>query len=360
VTNARPGASSREHATLAAINLTKKAAAKQPFLFQMKSFQDYFNTGCERIENRKVYSEDCAIGILRPSTLWGNDGDGNFYISGPGGISRASSNDPDSFWSSLIAAKAILFGTKKEIEQCLRHLDDESTSRTSSFLMSTSENCGDFLAKIRRLHSSRALILGCGGIGSLAAINMAGAGVKHLHLIDGDVIEPSNMNRQFFWTPKDKGRKKVEILQREIKIRYPETECSASDEFISEDGIKALAKNFDILLLTADEPLGLGASLAELPNLAVAGGGYFHQYISFGVNESRLPDTEPISWQRTPFFVGPSFGPTNTELAGMLSSFSIQFLAANPEKRSTEAFTSFWNASEFPRNIALTTKNHDH
>ncbi|WP_424953022.1 ThiF family adenylyltransferase [Comamonas thiooxydans] len=53
----------------------------------------------------------------------------------------------------------------------------------------------DYYKNIRK---SKVLIVGCGGIGSLVAINLCVAGINDIHLVDHDNIESTNLNRQFF------------------------------------------------------------------------------------------------------------------------------------------------------------------
>lgn len=316
-------------------------------------------TSTERIEDGVIFSNDAAVGLLKPSTLWGKDQEGNFYISGPSGAVKTTEDDVAIFWQALVAADAILFGTESEAKNCQRLLKNPETSRTASFFMTTSKNCADLISKIKKIQDGKVLIVGCGGIGSLAAFNLAGAGVANLHFIDGDTVELSNLNRQFFWMPHDEGKKKVHVLQREIRIRHPKIKCEAFDEYILDEEIQKIATSFDVVLLTADEPLGLGNALASCPGLLIIGGGYIHQHVSFGINESRLRQGEKITWHRTPFFIGPSFGPTNTELAGIASSYAIQFLAETHPKILNSPFGSIWDSTEFPRKINSTTECHE-
>ncbi|MBQ1330010.1 MAG: ThiF family adenylyltransferase, partial [Mogibacterium sp.] len=49
---------------------------------------------------------------------------------------------------------------------------------------------------LAKLREARVLILGVGGVGSYAAEAIARAGVGHITLMDGDTVQPSNLNRQ--------------------------------------------------------------------------------------------------------------------------------------------------------------------
>lgn len=70
-----------------------------------------------------------------------------------------------------------------------------------------------------KLFGSHVAILGCGGIGNAVGFCLATSGVGKLTLIDDDIIEFSNLTRQFLFTNSDVGEKKVKILKRELLER---------------------------------------------------------------------------------------------------------------------------------------------
>jgi hypothetical protein len=174
----------------------------------MNHFSNMTERDPEKIVDRVIVVNNRPIGLLRPSTVWGQELDGPPYIYGPHHIVRAQSHSRQDFWKALIDSGAILFGTAEEIVEAKNYLAIDRTSRTASYLMAMGKNCREFLDQMLSIVNSRILIVGCGGIGSLVAMNLAGAGVKELRLIDGDVIEPSNLNRQFMWRMADVGKKK--------------------------------------------------------------------------------------------------------------------------------------------------------
>jgi len=73
----------------------------------------------------------------------------------------------------------------------------------------------------RRLASSRVLVAGLGGTGSVAAVNLALAGVGHLSLLDRDVVSVENLHRQPIYTIADVGMSKAEIAARFLSERVP-------------------------------------------------------------------------------------------------------------------------------------------
>ncbi|WXK64218.1 ThiF family adenylyltransferase [Nonomuraea sp. N2-4H] len=62
-----------------------------------------------------------------------------------------------------------------------------------------------------RIKAARVLVIGLGGTGGHVAWSLAASGVGRLHLVDPDVVELSNLNRQLLYTEADIGRPKVEV-----------------------------------------------------------------------------------------------------------------------------------------------------
>jgi molybdopterin/thiamine biosynthesis adenylyltransferase len=73
------------------------------------------------------------------------------------------------------------------------------------------------LAGQRELQCLRVAIVGLGGVGSLAAQQLAHLGIRDFILVDPDVVEPTNLNRMANATPEDIGKPKVEIAERYIR-----------------------------------------------------------------------------------------------------------------------------------------------
>ncbi|MGZ6163678.1 MAG: HesA/MoeB/ThiF family protein [Myxococcaceae bacterium] len=65
------------------------------------------------------------------------------------------------------------------------------------------------------------VIIGMGGLGCPAAVALAAAGTRRLTLVDGDVIETSNLHRQPLYGPADVGRPKVEVARERLAHAFP-------------------------------------------------------------------------------------------------------------------------------------------
>lgn len=74
--------------------------------------------------------------------------------------------------------------------------------------------------QLARLRAARVGVAGAGGLGSNAALALVRSGVRNLVVVDGDVVEASNLNRQAYW-PDDVGRAKVDALRGRLAALEP-------------------------------------------------------------------------------------------------------------------------------------------
>lgn len=98
------------------------------------------------------------------------------------------------------------------------------------------------------ISKNSAVIIGCGGLGTNAAVHLAGAGIGRLLLVDYDTVEERNLNRQFFYTKEDTGREKCALLAKRLGAYAPETEINY--HFGKYE--KALADGYEIVIIAVD------------------------------------------------------------------------------------------------------------
>ena len=87
----------------------------------------------------------------------------------------------------------------------------------------------------RKLLRSRVLLIGAGGLGSPTALYLAAAGVGTIGLMDADVVDITNLQRQILHTTADIGKPKVESGTRALKALNPDVNVIALPERISVD-----------------------------------------------------------------------------------------------------------------------------
>jgi len=102
------------------------------------------------------------------------------------------------------------------------------------------------------LTNSTVAIVGCGGLGSIAGPYLAGAGVGHLILIDGDVPDLTNLHRQVFFSEDIDHRTKAAVLSAHISKLNSDIKLTVIDAMISKENIDDLLQSADIVLECTD------------------------------------------------------------------------------------------------------------
>jgi sulfur-carrier protein adenylyltransferase/sulfurtransferase len=100
----------------------------------------------------------------------------------------------------------------------------------------------------RRLKAARVLCVGAGGLGSPAALYLAAAGVGMLGLVDFDVVDVSNLQRQIIHGTPDVGRSKLQSAQSRIEALNPEVRVETFEAHFSVANAKALVEAFDVIV----------------------------------------------------------------------------------------------------------------
>ena len=312
--------------------------------------------GTERVlSDGVVYAYNRPVGILRPTTLEGVGPDGAFYVHGVDGLAKVIDvGCSTTVFEALIASGAILFGSEDQVFEVRRWLVDPVSSRTASYLACVAETCQSLLHALAIIRSARILVIGCGGIGSLVSAQLAGAGVLHLTLVDGDRVEQSNLNRQLVYSGKDVGRLKVKVLQERLLERF-DVGCRVVSRRIESDDIDSIAPGHVAGVLTADEPIGLGTvglqERADRADMVWVGAGYVHTHalVRLAVPGSAASWNEGSTFRmrRPTHFIGGSFGPLNVEIAGHAAGLLLHTLCfAQSRERGTRAFSWCpWNRS---------------
>jgi len=99
-----------------------------------------------------------------------------------------------------------------------------------------------------RLLGSRVVLVGAGGLGSPAALYLAAAGVGTIGVVDFDVVELSNLQRQVIHTSDRLGQKKVESARRTINALNPDVTVVAHEEMLVADNADRIIAGYDAIL----------------------------------------------------------------------------------------------------------------
>lgn len=106
----------------------------------------------------------------------------------------------------------------------------------------------------RRLGESRILVIGCGALGSAAAMRLAGAGAGHLILVDFDTVDISNLQRQIAYTEADSGLSKARILAQRVKALNSEVEVVVIERLADEKLLREQLPLCDFVVEGSDNP----------------------------------------------------------------------------------------------------------
>lgn len=117
---------------------------------------------------------------------------------------------------------------------------------------------------LEKLTNANVMVVGLGGVGSFAAEFLARAGVGKMTIVDGDVVDITNVNRQLPALHSTVGRPKVEIVGDRLMDINPELQLTRLEEFLSpERAFELISKDYNYVLDCID-------SLTPKLNLIIA------------------------------------------------------------------------------------------
>jgi molybdopterin/thiamine biosynthesis adenylyltransferase len=99
-----------------------------------------------------------------------------------------------------------------------------------------------------KLLNSKVLLVGAGGLGSPSALYLAAAGVGTLGIVDFDVVEASNLQRQIIHSTDRLGVKKVDSARQSIEALNPDVKVVTYDEMLLADNVARLIDGYDVIL----------------------------------------------------------------------------------------------------------------
>ncbi|MFL6162940.1 MAG: TOMM precursor leader peptide-binding protein [Jatrophihabitantaceae bacterium] len=155
----------------------------------------------------------------------------------------------------MLAQEGYLEDADAPIPDILSAIELERYRRNSelfAFFARHPETGLDLQARLKR---SRVTVIGVGGLGSYLALALGATGVGNLHLIDDDVVEEHNLNRQILYTAADVGRSKVVAARERIAALNPYITVTATEARINGvDDARSCFANRDLVVCAADRP----------------------------------------------------------------------------------------------------------
>lgn len=126
------------------------------------------------------------------------------------------------------------------------------------------EGLGRYLGpgQLAKLASIRVGIAGVGGLGSNVAMLLARSGIEKMLLVDGDVVAPSNLNRQHY-LPQDLGQKKILALKRTLLALNSHIDIEAQDLYLDRTNLGRLIPECPIWVEALDSPVSKAMMVEE-------------------------------------------------------------------------------------------------
>lgn len=104
----------------------------------------------------------------------------------------------------------------------------------------------------RKLKAASVLVIGCGGLGSPVALYLAAAGIGHIGIVDYDVVEPSNLQRQVIHGISTLDQLKVESARQRLLELNPHIQVDAYQEPLTSANAMGIAQGYDVIVDASD------------------------------------------------------------------------------------------------------------
>ena len=132
--------------------------------------------------------------------------------------------------------------------------------------------------RVEKLQNSKVAIFGIGGVGSYVVEGLARAGIGSFILIDKDVVDETNINRQIIATKKTIGIPKVEVARQRILDINPNAKIEIREEFFLPESIDFFDKKIDYVIdcvdtITAKIEIIVRAKKHNIPVISCMGTG---------------------------------------------------------------------------------------
>lgn len=104
----------------------------------------------------------------------------------------------------------------------------------------------------QKLAEAKVLVVGAGGLGCPALQYLAAAGIGTIGIVDGDVVNETNLHRQVLYTNSDVGRPKVQVAAERLYRLNPEVKINTYTEFLTAKNAMDIVANYDLVVDATD------------------------------------------------------------------------------------------------------------
>lgn len=102
------------------------------------------------------------------------------------------------------------------------------------------------------LKNSNVLVVGCGGLGGYIIEMLTRLGLGHITVVDGDVFDESNLNRQLYSTMDNLGMSKAEVVKERVHLVNPDTELIAIPYVLTPENIDSIMQGHSLVIDAVD------------------------------------------------------------------------------------------------------------
>jgi molybdopterin/thiamine biosynthesis adenylyltransferase/rhodanese-related sulfurtransferase/molybdopterin converting factor small subunit len=170
----------------------------------------------------------------------------NVYVNDEDIRHGAGSATPLKDGDAIMIVPAIAGGAvvEAEVARELPELSNEEIARYTRHLIMPEVG----MQGQRRLKAASVLMIGTGGLGAPLGMYLAAAGVGRMGIVDFDVVEESNLQRQIIHGTKDLGRRKVESARDSMRYINPHIDIETHETRLTSQNALRLFKNYDIIV----------------------------------------------------------------------------------------------------------------
>ncbi len=104
------------------------------------------------------------------------------------------------------------------------------------------------------LGAARVAVIGCGALGSLVAMYLAGAGIGKIIIADFDTVDISNLHRQLFFTENECGKPKVSLLRKRMEALNRQIKVTELQELVRPELLHTIAPLCEVVIDATDNP----------------------------------------------------------------------------------------------------------
>ena len=104
----------------------------------------------------------------------------------------------------------------------------------------------------QKLAEAKVLVVGAGGLGCPALQYLVAAGIGTIGIVDGDVVNETNLHRQVLYTNSDVGKPKVEVAAERLYQLNPEVKINTYSDFLTAKNAMDIVANYDLIVDATD------------------------------------------------------------------------------------------------------------